>query len=87
MEGDQAEVGSHAGSEGIDAGRHDDVSHVHEREHERLAYGMSLLFAMLGATLLSFGRLKDERIPHDPPGSWLAAIGEIYIAFLLKQVR
>ncbi len=73
LEGDGAEVGSHAGSEGIDAGRHDDMSHVHEHEHERLAYGTSLLFALLGAILLSFARLKDERIPHE------AVIGIIFV--------
>ena len=38
---------------------------THEHEHEWLAYGLSLLFALLGAILLSFGRLKDECIPHE----------------------
>jgi len=42
-------------------------------EHARLTYGMSLLFALLGATLLSVGRLKDERIPHE------AVIGSIFV--------
>ena len=41
--------------------------------HGRFAYGMSLLFALLGAVLLSFGRFKDERIPHE------AIIGIIFV--------
>ncbi|MBU0717765.1 MAG: metal ABC transporter permease [Planctomycetes bacterium] len=45
----------------------------HEHGHERLGYGMSLLFALLGAILLSFGRLRDERIPHE------AVIGIIFV--------
>ena len=47
--------------------------HGHEYGHETLTYGMSLLFALLGAVLLSFGRLKDERIPHE------AVIGIIFV--------
>ena len=42
-------------------------------EHAGLTYGMSLLFALLGALLLSFGRLRDERIPHE------AVIGIIFV--------
>ncbi|UCG15094.1 MAG: metal ABC transporter permease [Phycisphaerales bacterium] len=46
---------------------------AHEHEHKGLAYGMSLLFALAGAVLLSFGRLRDERIPHE------AIIGIIFV--------
>jgi zinc/manganese transport system permease protein len=42
-------------------------------QHERLGYTMSLLFALLGAVLLSFGRLRDGRIPHE------AVIGIIFV--------
>ncbi len=47
--------------------------HEHEHGHATLTYGMSLLFALLGAVVLSFGRLKDERIPHE------AVIGIIFV--------
>ena len=45
----------------------------HEHEHERFGYALSLLFAMLGAVLLSVGRVKDERVPHE------AVIGIIFV--------
>ena len=60
----------------VDAGNVATGSHghaTHEHEHKWLAYGMSLMFALLGAVLLSFGRLKDERIPHE------AVIGIIFV--------
>ncbi|MGD2111180.1 MAG: metal ABC transporter permease [Phycisphaerae bacterium] len=41
--------------------------------HETLTYVMSLGFALLGAILLSFARLRDERIPHE------AIIGIIFV--------
>ena len=43
------------------------------REHETLTYALSLVFALLGAVLLSFARLRDERIPHE------AIIGIIFV--------
>jgi len=46
---------------------------AHEHEHAYLGYGMSLFFALLAALLLSFGRLRDERIPHE------AVIGIIFV--------
>jgi len=46
---------------------------VHEHEHKWFGRGMSLAFALLGALLLSFGRLRDERIPHE------AIIGIIFV--------
>ena len=45
---------------------------LHE-EHGRFGYGMSLFFALLGAVLLSVGRFKDERVPHE------AIIGIIFV--------
>jgi zinc/manganese transport system permease protein len=42
-------------------------------EHDALTYGLSLTFALLGAVLLSLGRLRDERIPHE------AIIGIIFV--------
>ena len=58
-------------AEDVVTGSHEHATHEHE--HKWLAYGMSLLFALLGAVLLSFGRLKDERIPHE------AVIGIIFV--------
>ena len=46
---------------------------AHEHEHEWFAQAMSLAFALLGALLLAFGRLRDERIPHE------AIIGIIFV--------
>jgi zinc/manganese transport system permease protein len=46
---------------------------AHELEHKWFGRGMSLVFALLGALLLSFGRLRDERIPHE------AIIGIIFV--------
>ena len=46
-------------------------AHVHE--HKWFAQAMSLTFALLGALLLAFGRLRDERIPHE------AIIGIIFV--------
>jgi zinc/manganese transport system permease protein len=59
-------------------GEHGPHEHVatgeaHEHGHELLGYTMSLLFALLGAVLLSFGRLRDGRIPHE------AVIGIIFV--------
>jgi zinc/manganese transport system permease protein len=56
----------------------DREAHAHEEgagahEHKWFGRGMSLLFALLGALLLSFGRLRDERIPHE------AIIGIIFV--------
>ena len=67
----QAESAPHA--DGIAAGAHEHAGHEHKHEHAWLTYGMSLLFSLLGAVLLSFGRLKDERIPHE------AIIGIIFV--------
>ncbi len=46
---------------------------AHEQEHKWFGWAMSLLFALLGAVLLAFGRLRDERIPHE------AIIGIIFV--------
>jgi zinc/manganese transport system permease protein len=46
--------------------------HDHE-EHGGFAYCMSLFFALLGAVILSLGRFKDERVPHE------AMIGIIFV--------
>lgn len=46
---------------------------AHEQEHKWFGWGMSLLFALLGAVLLAFGRLRDERIPHE------AIIGIVFV--------
>ena len=61
LEGDGAAAESASDIEGVVTGVHDHAAHGHE--HGRLAYGMSLLFALLAAVLLSFGRVRDERIP------------------------
>jgi zinc/manganese transport system permease protein len=55
-----------ASSEGGEQGRH-------EEEHGRFGYIMSLLFALLGAILLAFGRFRDERVPHE------AVIGIVFV--------
>jgi len=49
--------------------------HEHEIDHEHaeFTYGMSLLFALIGAVLLSLMRFKDERVPHE------AMIGIIFV--------
>lgn len=58
---------------------HGALGHAHghgghdHAEHDRFTYGMSLLFALLGAILLSFGRFRDERVPHE------AIIGIIFV--------
>ena len=48
-------------------------SHDHEALERRFSYIMSLFFALLGATLLSFGRFQNEQIPHE------AIIGIIFV--------
>ena len=45
----------------------------HEVLEKRFSYIMSLLFALLGAALLSFGRFRNEQIPHE------AIIGIIFV--------
>jgi zinc/manganese transport system permease protein len=54
-------------------GDQDHTESAHEHEHKWFAKTMSLAFALLGALLLSFGRLRDERIPHE------AIIGIIFV--------
>jgi zinc/manganese transport system permease protein len=49
------------------------ADHIEEPEHGWLTYSMSLGFALLGAVVLSVGRLHDERIPHE------AIIGIIFV--------
>ena len=71
LEGDGAAVTPAPDAGDGDAAGHEHAEHGHE--FKRLAYGMSLLFALLGAALLSFGRLSDERIPHE------AIIGIIFV--------
>lgn len=44
-----------------------------EDEHGRFGYALSLTFALLGAVILSVGRVKDERVPHE------AIIGIIFV--------
>jgi zinc/manganese transport system permease protein len=44
-----------------------------EEEHAVFGYCMSLLFALLGAILLSVGRFRDEAVPHE------AIIGIIFV--------
>ncbi len=58
---------------GVTDGEKETASVVHEEEHERFAYFMSLTFALLGAVVLSFARFKDDRIPHE------AIIGIIFV--------
>ena len=48
-------------------------SHNHEALESRFSYIMSLFFALLGAALLSFGRFRNEQIPHE------AIIGIIFV--------
>ena len=60
----------------VDDAPHDHAplaDHAHKEDARWFRYGMSLLFALLGAVLLSFGRLRDERIPHE------AIIGIIFV--------
>jgi len=45
----------------------------HDDEHKWFTHGMSLLFALLGAVVLSISRLRDERVPHE------AIIGIIFV--------
>jgi zinc/manganese transport system permease protein len=53
---------------------HDEVTHEHGHDgHRSVAYTMSLIFALLGAVVLSLARLRDERIPHE------ALIGIIFV--------
>ncbi|KPK22029.1 MAG: hypothetical protein AMK69_20580, partial [Nitrospira bacterium SG8_3] len=47
--------------------------HHHGALEKRFSYVMSLLFALLGAALLSFGRFRNEQIPHE------AIIGIIFV--------
>ena len=70
-EADEQEAASDPQGEHVPSGAHDHADH--EAEHRWLAYGMSLLFALFAAVLLSFGRLTDERIPHE------AIIGIIFV--------
>ncbi len=49
------------------------AEHDHHALENRFSYVMSLLFALLGATLLSFGRFRNEQIPHE------AIIGIIFV--------
>lgn len=56
-----------------EGGGHDYVPEKEPDGHASLTYGMSLLFALLGAVLLSFGRFRDERIPHE------AIIGIVFV--------
>lgn len=46
---------------------------THEHGHKWFTQAMSLAFALLGALLLAFARLRDERIPHE------AIIGIIFV--------
>ena len=71
LEDDEAAAKSAMDTDSVVPESHERTTHKHQ--HEWLAYGMSLLFALLGAILLSFGRLKDERIPHE------AVIGIIFV--------
>ena len=67
------QTGASAGSD-VDGDVTEPQNHTaHEHSHARLGYGMSLLFALLGAVLLSFARLSDERIPHE------AVIGIVFV--------
>ena len=50
---------------------HEESAHGHE--HKWFTQAMSLAFALLGALLLAFARLRDERIPHE------AIIGIIFV--------
>ena len=52
---------------------HADAHAPHEHEHASLAYGLSLVFSLLGAVLMAFSRLKDDRIPHE------AIIGIVFV--------
>ncbi|MBN1833546.1 MAG: metal ABC transporter permease [Deltaproteobacteria bacterium] len=47
--------------------------HDHHALENRFSYIMSLVFALLGAALLSFGRFRNEQIPHE------AIIGIIFV--------
>jgi ABC-type Mn2+/Zn2+ transport system permease subunit len=47
--------------------------HDHHALESRFSYIMSLLFALLGAALLAFGRFRNEQIPHE------AIIGIIFV--------
>ncbi len=79
LEEDGASTESVSNTEGVIGDAHDHAGQDHavqeheDHEHAYLSYGMSLLFALLGAVLLSFGRLEDERIPHE------AVIGIIFV--------
>ena len=71
LEDDAAPARSTSDAEDAVTVIHDHAAHEHQ--HVWLTYSMSLLFALLGAVLLSFGRLKDERIPHE------AIIGIVFV--------
>ena len=64
-----AETAPGAGGARLESGHEE----CHHDEHERFGYGMSLLFACLGAVLLSVGRFKDGCVPHE------AIIGIIFV--------
>ena len=69
MEEDGTRTESAPETEDVASEPHDHVAH----EHGRLGYCMSLFFALLGAVLLSSGRFRDDRIPHE------AVIGIIFV--------
>ena len=73
LEEDDSATQLAAGAEDEAPALGDPAPDEHEHEHKWLMYGMSLLFSLLGAVLLSFGRLKDERIPHE------AIIGIVFV--------
>jgi zinc/manganese transport system permease protein len=71
LEDGEAAASPTSDNEGVAGGAQHHATDEHE--HTWLTYGMSLLFSLLGAVLLSFGRLRDERIPHE------AVIGIIFV--------
>ena len=59
--------------ESVDYAAEEHKGHSHEALEKRFSYIMSLFFAILGAALLSFGRFRNEQIPHE------AIIGIIFV--------
>ncbi len=74
LEDDETLLGSIDSTKTMEGGtEHTERDHDHHALENRFSYIMSLLFALLGAALLSFGRFRNEQIPHE------AIIGIIFV--------
>jgi zinc/manganese transport system permease protein len=74
LEDDELLLGSIDSRGTVEGGtEHAEHDHDHHALESRFSYIMSLLFALLGAALLAFGRFRNEQIPHE------AIIGIIFV--------